>query len=219
MDDSEELSCPLCTELLDATDRACEFCQCGYAMCLWCVIAPFRRFLIHCIVRGPSLPCFAPPSPFVSPLTSSVGIARCWHQLMENAAKENLSGRCPNCRAVYDKDKITQQAMEPSQCVRCTPRSVRICPFPSQFSRLNLLPDLTLLYSTFPSCPLRAQSRGTPLCRLEEVAREALRKKPERKTSGNVARPRRDLAVSVGPQSARGAGALPSAHLYWILGL
>ncbi len=31
----------------------------------------------------------------------------CWNQLMETAGKENLPGRCPNCRTEYDKDKIT----------------------------------------------------------------------------------------------------------------
>ncbi|XP_002971278.2 CCR4-NOT transcription complex subunit 4 isoform X1 [Selaginella moellendorffii] len=30
----------------------------------------------------------------------------CWHQVMENAAKENTEGRCPACRTPYDKDKV-----------------------------------------------------------------------------------------------------------------
>jgi hypothetical protein len=167
---------------------------------------------MHCIVRGPNLPCFAPPTPFVSPLTSSAGIARCWHQLMENAAKENLSGRCPNCRAVYDKDKITQQAMEPSQCVRRTPRSLRNCPLLHSFRFSRAWSGPGLRHRALPGSPylyLGAQRPGAAPCRLEEVAREALRKKPERKASGNVARPRRDLAVSPCVRPASGAGAHP----------
>eukprot|EP00775_Hariotina_reticulata_P013617 gene13617-13743_t len=33
---------------------------------------------------------------------------------METAGKENLPGRCPNCRAEYDKEKITMAALDPS---------------------------------------------------------------------------------------------------------
>lgn len=33
---SDEEICPLCAETLDATDKACRYCPCGYSMCLWC---------------------------------------------------------------------------------------------------------------------------------------------------------------------------------------
>lgn len=66
--------CPLCTDPLDATDKAINYCQCGYKMCLWC-----------------------------------------WNQLMETAGKENLPGKCPNCRTEYDKDKITMAQLDPNE--------------------------------------------------------------------------------------------------------
>eukprot|EP00850_Spirogloea_muscicola_P026403 SM007115S21258 [mRNA] locus=s7115:25:682:- [translate_table: standard] len=34
----------------------------------------------------------------------------CWHQLMELAAKDSAEGRCPACRAPYDRDKIVAAA-------------------------------------------------------------------------------------------------------------
>eukprot|EP00879_Flechtneria_rotunda_P005745 GHRR01006046.1.p1 GENE.GHRR01006046.1~~GHRR01006046.1.p1 ORF type:complete len:197 (+),score=43.66 GHRR01006046.1:82-672(+) len=37
----------------------------------------------------------------------------CWNQLMETAGKESLPGRCPNCRAEYDKHKITMAQLDP----------------------------------------------------------------------------------------------------------
>jgi hypothetical protein len=37
----------------------------------------------------------------------------CWNQLMETAGKENLPGRCPNCRTEYDKEKITMAQLDP----------------------------------------------------------------------------------------------------------
>jgi hypothetical protein len=66
--------CPLCTDPLDATDKAINYCQCGYKMCLWC-----------------------------------------WNQLMETAGKENLPGKCPNCRTEYDKEKITMAQLDPEE--------------------------------------------------------------------------------------------------------
>lgn len=67
-------TCPLCLETLDITDRAMQYCQCGYQMCLWC-----------------------------------------WRQLMETSAKDNMPGKCPNCRTVYDEQKITMQPIDPDQ--------------------------------------------------------------------------------------------------------
>ncbi|EFN58458.1 hypothetical protein CHLNCDRAFT_20051, partial [Chlorella variabilis] len=34
MEDS--VDCPLCCTELDVTDRAIQYCECGYQMCLWC---------------------------------------------------------------------------------------------------------------------------------------------------------------------------------------
>jgi len=73
VDTMDDDCCPLCMDQLDATDKAINYCACGYRMCLWC-----------------------------------------WNQLMETAGKENLPGRCPNCRAEYDKEKITMSALDPS---------------------------------------------------------------------------------------------------------
>jgi len=42
----------------------------------------------------------------------------CWHQIMENAAKDNVNGRCPNCRTEYDKEKITLSHQNPEQLAR-----------------------------------------------------------------------------------------------------
>ena len=39
----------------------------------------------------------------------------CWHQIMENAAKDNLPGRCPNCRKEYDRERITKGQVDPSK--------------------------------------------------------------------------------------------------------
>ena len=120
---------------------------------------------------------------------------RCWHQLMENAAKENLKGRCPNCRSVYDKQKITQQAMAPSQYVS-DPWNLTLT-----FTLLNRrLMHMNCCSSFRFQTPYHQRLGSRNLnrfpCRLEEVAKEAQKnKKPERKASGVQARPRRDLAV------------------------
>ncbi|XP_050935083.1 uncharacterized protein LOC103501902 isoform X2 [Cucumis melo] len=39
----------------------------------------------------------------------------CWHHIMEMAAKDDTEGRCPACRAIYDKEKIVGMA---SSCGR-----------------------------------------------------------------------------------------------------
>ena len=41
----------------------------------------------------------------------------CWHQIMENAAKDNRPGRCPACRNPYDEKRITMSQVDPEQCV------------------------------------------------------------------------------------------------------
>jgi CCR4-NOT transcription complex subunit 4 len=41
----------------------------------------------------------------------------CWHQIMENAAKDSLPARCPNCRSEYDKERITNATVDPEKCV------------------------------------------------------------------------------------------------------
>ncbi len=72
MDDAD--ACLVCAEVLDITDRAVEFCDCGYSMCLWC-----------------------------------------YHRLQEQANKENLPAKCPNCRSEYDQDKIKMQQIDPQK--------------------------------------------------------------------------------------------------------
>mmetsp|Transcript_11296 Transcript_11296/g.21211 ORF Transcript_11296/g.21211 Transcript_11296/m.21211 type:complete len:552 (+) Transcript_11296:140-1795(+) len=42
----------------------------------------------------------------------------CWHRIMENAAKDNLPGLCPNCRQEYDKDRITKGQVDPTQLAK-----------------------------------------------------------------------------------------------------
>lgn len=70
----EAESCPLCLEALDITDLACQFCTCGYSMCLWC-----------------------------------------WHRIREDAAKQSLPARCPNCRTVYQKERVKMDTIDPDQ--------------------------------------------------------------------------------------------------------
>lgn len=65
-------------EPLDATDRACQYCPCGYQMCLWC-----------------------------------------WNQIMETASKNGLAGKCPHCRAEYDKDRILTGHVDPDLYEGC----------------------------------------------------------------------------------------------------
>jgi hypothetical protein len=74
MDDAEDEECPVCCEGLDATDKAVNYCDCGYRMCIWC-----------------------------------------WNRLMETASQSSLPGKCPNCRSIYDKDKITMSTVDPEE--------------------------------------------------------------------------------------------------------
>lgn len=39
----------------------------------------------------------------------------CWHRIMEDAAKDSLPGRCPNCREPYDKERITNATVDPDK--------------------------------------------------------------------------------------------------------
>jgi len=39
----------------------------------------------------------------------------CWHQIVENAAKDSLKARCPNCRSEYDKERITNATVDPEK--------------------------------------------------------------------------------------------------------
>ncbi len=73
-DNDEAEVCPLCLETLDITDLACQFCTCGYSMCLWC-----------------------------------------WHRIREDAAKQSLPARCPNCRTVYQQDRVKMDSLDPGQ--------------------------------------------------------------------------------------------------------
>lgn len=65
----EKITCPLCTEEMDLTDRQLKPCKCGYDICVWC-----------------------------------------WNHIMDMAEKDETEGRCPACRAPYDKEKILEAA-------------------------------------------------------------------------------------------------------------
>lgn len=63
-----------------------------------------------------------PPPPVTATLTSILCISPlcsavqpclwCYHQVLEEATKENLPARCPNCRAEYDQNKISMQHID-----------------------------------------------------------------------------------------------------------
>ena len=36
----EDDTCEVCTDTLDATDSSISFCDCNYAVCLWCAPRP-----------------------------------------------------------------------------------------------------------------------------------------------------------------------------------
>ena len=38
----EEETCEVCTDTLDATDSSISFCDCNYALCLWCACTSGR---------------------------------------------------------------------------------------------------------------------------------------------------------------------------------
>ena len=42
----------------------------------------------------------------------------CWHRIMENAAKDNRVGCCPNCRREYDKERITKGQVDPTKLAK-----------------------------------------------------------------------------------------------------
>lgn len=64
----------------------------------------------------------------------------CFHHIMEYASKENLPGRCPNCRTTYDAGSITMERISPDECVLppesasaaiarcCSPQTMCVCP-------------------------------------------------------------------------------------------
>ena len=42
----EDDTCEVCTDTLDATDSSISFCDCNYAVCLWC--APLAPCIGYC---------------------------------------------------------------------------------------------------------------------------------------------------------------------------
>ena len=48
----------------------------------------------------------------------------CYHQILEEAVKENLTARCPNCRKEYDQNKISMQHIDHEKYVLSGPRLV-----------------------------------------------------------------------------------------------
>ena len=39
----------------------------------------------------------------------------CFRRICEDAAKDDTPARCPNCRAVYDQERIRRQQLDPEQ--------------------------------------------------------------------------------------------------------
>ncbi|BDA40710.1 probable CCR4-NOT transcription complex subunit 4 at N-terminal half [Coccomyxa sp. Obi] len=39
----------------------------------------------------------------------------CFHRICEDAKKENMPGRCPNCRAEFDEERIRKQRLDPAK--------------------------------------------------------------------------------------------------------
>ena len=40
---------------------------------------------------------------------------RCWHHIQEDAAKQHIAARCPNCRQAYQKDQIKMEKVDPAR--------------------------------------------------------------------------------------------------------
>ncbi|KAL0452197.1 UNVERIFIED_CONTAM: putative general negative regulator of transcription C16 [Sesamum latifolium] len=94
MSNEEEKRCPLCAEEMDWTDQQFKPCKCGYqditGRVIVLVIKPFRV----CVW--------------------------CWHHIIDMAEKDETEGRCPACRAIYEKDKVV--AMQ-ANCERTAKKS------------------------------------------------------------------------------------------------
>ena len=43
------------------------------------------------------------------------GADRCFHRICEDAKKESMPGRCPNCRAEFDEERIRKQRLDPAK--------------------------------------------------------------------------------------------------------
>ena len=127
----EEDSCPLCLEELDVTDRALRFCGCGCergggeggrwaaGRCA-CARPPLRHGLPPRGLAAPTplaLVALTPCLPGLHPAPADQICLWCYHHILEEAAKESLPARCPNCRTDYDQEKITMQQIDAQQCV------------------------------------------------------------------------------------------------------
>ena len=176
MEDSDDTICPLCTEPLDATERTCSLCQCGYSMCLWCASA----------ADG----------------TMSLAICRAarWYATIRRLVQRSvvhasqvlapIDGECSERKPPRSVPKLPSDLRQ-GENHAAGHRSVSVC--------TRLLPR-----PVPPTADLRCVSSRplalAPYCllwlvRLEEVAKEAQRKKPERKPSLPSVKQRRDLAV------------------------
>lgn len=62
---------------------------------LWCCHVVFDKTLL----------CTAVPR----------GPVRCFHRICEDAKKENMPGRCPNCRAEFGEERIRKQRLDPAK--------------------------------------------------------------------------------------------------------
>ena len=177
MEDSDDTICPLCTEPLDATERTCSLCQCGYSMCLWCASAVDGTMSLA-ICRAARVVCDHPPP----------GPEKHWcmHPQVLAPADGECGEREPP-RSVPELPSDLRQGENHAAGHRSVSVSTRPLPRPvPPAADLRCVSSRPLALA--PYCLLW-------LVRLEEVAKEAQRKKPERKPSLPSVKQRRDLAV------------------------
>ena len=74
----------------------------------------------------------------------------CYHHIMEDAAKENLPGRCPNCRTLYDAANITMERINPDECASRLP--VHLSQTRIGSASCSILVPATISHLTCGSC-------------------------------------------------------------------
>jgi CCR4-NOT transcription complex subunit 4 len=110
--DEDGSSCPLCCELLDATDRAFVPCACGYQICAWCWHQRACRARRARVSPAGHRRTLTPARP-----GSRVASRRA---VMEVATKDGGHARCPACRGTYDEKSIKFEPPSSEECVLLT---------------------------------------------------------------------------------------------------
>ena len=85
-----------------------------------CARPPLRHGLPPRGLAAPTplaLVALTPCLPGLHPAPADQICLWCYHHILEEAAKESLPARCPNCRTDYDQEKITMQQIDAQQCV------------------------------------------------------------------------------------------------------